>query len=335
MSAGASTERSSCSGRPRRSICWRRRQAPRSLPPAARAATTAATGRQCTSISWSRIFPARWRKPRRRAQRWSRTSTPRRGAGSPCSPIRSAMDSACSSSAAAATTRSRLELSGERAGELGRRDLAAAARILPAQEEREIARAAALGLRAQWRDGGGGERVRRRAVVERAELAHQAVHHAARRPAGEDVGQHRAVRTFALERRAQYGAGARFRAEKIGRADLYAGSAQRHCRGYSIGVGDAARSDDGDIHGSYDLRHKRQRPGLRGKVEFEEAAAVSAGFQALGNDRIDALRFQPACLFDGGGRGDDLGADGPHACEQLWGRQAEMKADYSRPKLGE
>ena len=70
-----------------------------------------------------------------------------------------------------------------------------------------------LSLRPQWRNGPVRQRKLRCQRVDRPQLAHDAIHDAARRAAGEQVGRCAVVRRLALERGAVDGAGSRFRAQ--------------------------------------------------------------------------------------------------------------------------
>src|SRR5918992_426766 len=125
-------------------------------------------------------------------------------------PTRSATASACSSSRAAATTR--LRSSEKRARKLGRRDFPAATRVLPGPERRKIALALAFRLCAQRRDGAGGKRVSRRKIAHITKVLHEAVDDAARRTAGEEVGERGMTHALALQCRAMHRARGRFRA---------------------------------------------------------------------------------------------------------------------------
>ena len=57
---------------------------------------------------------------------------------------------------------------------------------------------------------------------------------------------------------------------------------------------------------------------------------MPAGLEPLRDDRVDAVRLEPARLVDRRCRRDDLRARGAHAREQLLVRQAEMKAHDRR-----
>ena len=140
---------------------------------------------------------------------------------------------------------------------------------------------------------------------DRADLAHHAIDDAARRPAGQQVGERGAVVARGLERGAVRRRNLRFRAPEIGRADLHAGGAERErCRD-AARVGDGAGGDDRHLHGIDDLRHQRESAGLRGDVVGQEHAAMAAGLVALRDDRVDAALFEPARFGDGRGGADD------------------------------
>ena len=166
----------------------------------------------------------------------------------------------------------------------------------------------ALRPRAQRRQRRGGQRKGGQRVAHRAQLAHQPVDDAARRPAGEQVGQRGVARALALQRGAVQGARGRFRAQQVGRADLHAGRAQRQRRGHAARVGDAAGRDHRHPHRAHHLRQQRKRALLQAQIGRQEQAAVAAGFQALRDDRVDAVRFEPERLVDGGGRSRGLRA---------------------------
>src|SRR6476469_4535033 len=86
-----------------------------------------------------------------------------------------------------------------RGGQLAREDACAhgpaAAEVLTGPHRREVVTAAALGFAPQRQHGTGGKRKWRDERADRAEIADQAVDDAARRPAGEHVGDrgHRGV----------------------------------------------------------------------------------------------------------------------------------------------
>src|SRR3990167_102042 len=115
-----------------------------------------------------------------------------------------------------------LEIGSELAREPGGRHFTASARVLSRPQRRKIPRALRFGLGAQRRDRRGGERKGGDAGAHRPELAHQAVHDAARRAAGDEVGERGVARGVALQRGAVRGTCQRLGAEEIRRADLHA-----------------------------------------------------------------------------------------------------------------
>ena len=61
-------------------------------------------------------------------------------------------------------------------------------------------------------------------------------------------------------------------------------------------VADAACGDHRHFHRLDDLLHQRERADLRGDIGLEEHAAMTAGFCALRDDRIDAVRRRATAL---------------------------------------
>ena len=98
-------------------------------------------------------------------------------------------------------------------------------------------------------------------------------------------------------------------------------------------VGDAAGGDHRHGDGVDDLRHERERADLRLDAVGEEHAAVAAGLEALGDDRVAAALLEPDRLVDGGRRGDDLRPGGAHPVEEGCVGQAEVEADDLRAQL--
>ena len=94
-----------------------------------------------------------------------------------------------------------------------------------------------------------------RRVADRPELAHEAVDDAARRPAGEDVGERGvpAASLFSAARCTRAGRG--LGAEQVGGADLDAGGAERHRGRHARGIRDAAGRDHRHRTARDDLRH--------------------------------------------------------------------------------
>ena len=67
---------------------------------------------------------------------------------------------------------------------------------------------------------------------------------------------------------------------------------------------EAAKKSAADLQLKYNsLRQsvQRQRTELRCQVVAQEKPAMAARLQALGNDGVSPVRFQPACFRDGGG----------------------------------
>ena len=132
-----------------------------------------------------------------------------------------------------------------------------------------------------------------------------------------------------------HGAGRRFGAQQVGRPDLHAGCAERHRRRDAVGVSDAAGSDHGNRHRPHDLWHQRERVELAAQVFRQEVAAMPASLEALRDDRVDAVRFQPARFVDGRRRRQDPCAPASHAGQQIVRGQPEVKAHDGGPEVGE
>ena len=177
------------------------------------------------------------------------------------------------------------------------------------------------------------ERKGRRGAADRPELSHHAVHDAARRTAAEQVRERRVARGLALERGAVDRGGGCFRAQQIRRSDLHAGGAELQRCSDRARIGDAARGDDGNLDCVDDLRHQGQRPDLCRQVVGQEHATMSARFESLRDDGVDAARIEPPCLFNRGCRGKNLRAERAYACELVVGRQSEMEADDGRSEF--
>ncbi len=62
---------------------------------------------------------------------------------------------------------------------------------------------------------------------------------------------------------------------------------------------------------------------------------MPAGLESLRDDRVGAMRFEPACLFNGGGGGQHLRTPGPHPPQQFGRRQAEVKAHDRRLEVAQ
>ena len=62
---------------------------------------------------------------------------------------------------------------------------------------------------------------------------------------------------------------------------------------------------------------------------------MSTGLKTLGNDGIDAVRFEPARLSNGSRRREYLRAPGSHSRQQFSRWQTKMKTYYSRLEFGE
>ena len=167
----------------------------------------------------------------------------------------------------------------------GRRPLLATTRVLARPQRREVAAADTFGLRPQRRDGGGGERELGRGSRDRPQLAHQPVDDTPRRPAGEDVGQRRDSRGFALERGTMECARRDLGAQQVRRADLHPGRAKRHRSGNTSGIRDSAGGDDGHTHCLHDLRHQGEGAHLCAEIGRQEQTAMAPGFDALGDRR--------------------------------------------------
>ena len=116
------------------------------------------------------------------------------------------------------------------------------------------------------------------------------------------IRQSRVPGGLASERRPVHGAGRGFRAEQVGCSNLDAGGAKGHRRRDAFRVRDAAGGDHRERDRLHDLRDQRERSDLGAQVVRQEHAAVPAGLEPLGDDRIDAVRFEPPRFVDGGRR---------------------------------
>ncbi|MCY1547925.1 hypothetical protein D9M68_840080 [compost metagenome] len=106
--------------------------------------------------------------------------------------------------------------------------------------------------------------------------------------------------------------GGGFRATQVGGAHLDAGRPERHGGPYTLGIGDTASGDHRHPHCLDDLRQQGDCAELATQVHVQEHAAMTASFQALGNDRIRAMGFQPERLLDGGRRAEDFRPASPY-----------------------
>ena len=138
------------------------------------------------------------------------------------------------------------------------RDLRASGGVLPSPQRGKIAATQALGPGTQGCDRRGRQREGGGCGADRAELAHQAVHDAARRPPGEKVCQRGHTGRVTRECSTRHGTGAGFGTQQVGRADLHAARAERQRSAYPPRVRNAACSDDRYAHGTQNLRYQRQ-----------------------------------------------------------------------------
>ena len=115
--------------------------------------------------------------------------------------------------------------------------------------------------------------------------------------------------------------------DKKGRADLDAARSERESRSDSPAIGNAARCNDGNSHSVRHLGHERERPWLRHHIVCEKHAAMAAGFSPLGNDCVDAARFQPTRFRDGRRGTEDQAPSGLEAIDKGFVGETDMKAD--------
>ena len=167
----------------------------------------------------------------------------------------------------------------------------------PHQSGEKSARAARFRLGAQRRDGRDRERERGRAPIGPSSCISRLTMPRAGRPVKRLVS---AVwnDALALDRGAVQRARRGFRAEQVRGADLHARRAERKRRGDTL-----ARRRCRPPRSPGPSRHARSAapaPGadLRGQVVGQEHAAVTARLEALRDDRVDAVRFEPARLVD-------------------------------------
>ena len=128
------------------------------------------------------------------------------------------------------------------------------------------------------------------------------------------------------------GADRGFGGEQVRRTYLHGAGAQSEGGGDPARVSDAAGGDHRHADSVDDLRHQRHQADLAIEVVAEKHAAVAAGFNAHGDDRVAAMLLQPNRLFDGCGRRKYLGAGRFDAVEQGLFRQAKMETDHLRAK---
>ena len=93
-----------------------------------------------------------------------------------------------------------------------------------------------------------------------------------------------------------------FRAQQICGPDLNGGGAKRERRDHPEGIGDAAGGNDRDTHRPDDLWHEREESDLGCHVIRQKHSAMTTGFNALRDDRVDAVRLEPARLVHRRGR---------------------------------
>jgi hypothetical protein len=126
----------------------------------------------------------------------------------------------------------------------------------------------------------------------------------------------------------------RFRTEQVGGPDLRSTGAERKRSGNAAAVGDPAGGNDRDADRIDDLRHQRHRTRLRRErgieVGREEHPAMPSGLIALGDDHIDATRFQPARLRHRGRRRHDAATRRLDPGQQCRRGQAEMETHHIR-----
>ena len=103
-----------------------------------------------------------------------------------------------------------------------------------------------------------------------------------------------------------HGADGDFGTKQVGRSHLHAGRTKRQGGRDAVRVRDAAGGDDRRLHGFHDLWHEGERANLGVQILRQEHAPMAARLEPLRDDRIDPVRFEPACLVNGGRRGEDL-----------------------------
>ena len=106
----------------------------------------------------------------------------------------------------------------------------------------------------------------------RPELAHEAIDDAARRPAGEQVGERGVPRGVARERGAMHRAGRRFRAQQVAGADLHAAAPSAIAAATPRASAMPPAAITGTRTALHDLRHERERADLRRQVVGQEHA---------------------------------------------------------------
>ena len=82
-----------------------------------------------------------------------------------------------------------------------------------------------------------------------------------------------------------------------------------------------------------DLRQQGEQAHRFGRIGAEEAAAVTAGLESLGDDGLGAAPLEPDRFFDRGGIADDDCADGLHAPTSVGIGQAEVETDGGGPNV--
>ncbi len=149
----------------------------------------------------------------------------------------------------------------------------------------------------------------------------------------EEVRQCGVPRRVAAQCRAVDVVDRRLRARQIRRADLHASGTERTHGPYSGGLGNPAGGDDRHRQRVGELRYQRKRANLRRQIAREEHSAMPARLQALGNDRIDAVRLQPQTFVDRRCGCEDDRPPRPYTIKQREIGQTEVKADDRRAIL--
>jgi len=161
-------------------------------------------------------------------------------------------------------------------------------------------------------------------------VADVAVVQSPRRAAGKGAGDTRPVVAGGNQGLAIDVVGRRFRAGQERRSHLHAIRAKRQRGGDAAPIGDTARRDHRNAQRIDNLRHQGEgadASGFRGRFE---GAAMTAGFEPLGNDGVDTGGFKVFRLGDGRRRTQNHRAgvlDGPHHAGI---RQSEMETDDRR-----
>ena len=175
--------------------------------------------------------------------------------------------------------------------------------------------------------------VRQRRMAVGPDLEEQAVDDAARRPSGDDGREFGLQAAPLRDQRAVVRRGRGLGTGDEGAAHLDRAGAVMEGGADLFAVHDAAGRDQRQRELVAQLF--QQLEGGQGRVGCGriEDAAVSAGFDALGDDHVDAGCFNPQRLVQRSRSGEQDDAGGLQRVDPVLRRQAEMEADHGRTRF--